>query len=164
MRKHTPKPVRGHSSGTGRHPLYGIWEQMINRCHCPTADRYKNFGAKGILVQDSWHTYYNFYVWATTYAQYQPGMHLKRRHPRQGFNRQNCYFQNPKNKTSTPPPYGRTISCFGEEKTLTEWSRDPRCVVILQTLAIRLYRCWDVEKAITTPTRSKRKPERTLIS
>lgn len=51
----------------------------------------------------------------------------------------------------------RVITVFGETKTLIEWSEDPRCAVTYKTLQLRITRCnWPPEKAITTPSRSKK--------
>lgn len=45
------------------------------------------------------------------------------------------------------------IEAFGESKSLTEWTRDPRCQVGKATLAYRLSSArWTVEDAITTPS------------
>jgi hypothetical protein len=42
------------------------------------------------------------------------------------------------------------IEAFGERKTLTQWSRDPRCAVQRKTLEMRLACRWEPERAITT--------------
>jgi hypothetical protein len=44
---------------------------------------------------------------------------------------------------------------FGESKTLAEWELDPRCKVAEPPLRSRLRSGWDVETAITTPSRRK---------
>jgi Leu/Phe-tRNA-protein transferase len=46
---------------------------------------------------------------------------------------------------------GKRYSAFGEEKTLLEWSKDPRCVVSLETIHGRLARNRDLEDALTMP-------------
>jgi hypothetical protein len=43
----------------------------------------------------------------------------------------------------------RPVSAFGECKTLSEWSRDPRCAVDFNTLHRRVNYGWDIEEAIT---------------
>ena len=48
-------------------------------------------------------------------------------------------------------------TAFGENKTVVEWSRDPRCVVCISTLGARFRHGWDVEKALTTPSTRKAK-------
>jgi len=41
---------------------YHIWENMLARCERPTAQGYKYYGGRGILVCDSWHIFDNFYA------------------------------------------------------------------------------------------------------
>ena len=45
------------------------------------------------------------------------------------------------------------IDAFGERKTLTQWSRDPRCKVQRKTLEMRLACGWEPERAITAAKR-----------
>lgn len=39
---------------------YIRWANMINRCHNPKNPRYKDYGAKGIVVCERWHSFENF--------------------------------------------------------------------------------------------------------
>lgn len=41
------------------------------------------------------------------------------------------------------------LAIFGEKKSITEWSQDPRCQVSYATLRMRLSRGWDPERALT---------------
>lgn len=42
-------------------------------------------------------------------------------------------------------------SAFGEEKTLTEWKSDPRCVVCKSAVDRQLRRGWTLERALSAP-------------
>jgi hypothetical protein len=46
--------------GKWGHPLYHIWNAMMQRCHNPNCDNYKRYGEKGIIVCNSWHNVVNF--------------------------------------------------------------------------------------------------------
>lgn len=46
--------------GLSRHPLYGLWAEMIRRCENPSAQNYKLYGGRGIAVCERWHTFSNF--------------------------------------------------------------------------------------------------------
>lgn len=39
---------------------HSIWAKMIQRCYDPTACNYKDYGAKGVVVDDRWHIFENF--------------------------------------------------------------------------------------------------------
>ena len=40
--------------------LVGIWRQMIRRCYDRSCQSYKHYGAKGVHVAESWHSFANF--------------------------------------------------------------------------------------------------------
>jgi hypothetical protein len=40
--------------GLERHPIYGSWHNMIDRCYNPKNKSYANYGGRGITVCDSW--------------------------------------------------------------------------------------------------------------
>uniref|UniRef100_UPI000AB979D5 hypothetical protein n=1 Tax=Nocardia vaccinii TaxID=1822 RepID=UPI000AB979D5 len=48
-----------------------------------------------------------------------------------------------------------TITAFGQQKTLTEWAKDPRCVVSRETVRTRLALGWSPEDAITRTRHDK---------
>lgn len=50
----------------------------------------------------------------------------------------------------------RIVLAFGEEKTIADWSRDERCVVLYRVLVQRLIKNWPAEDAITKPRRVQR--------
>lgn len=50
-------------------------------------------------------------------------------------------------------PENRMVLAFGEEKSMSDWLADVRCVVGEKELRKRLNKQWDGEKAMTTPLR-----------
>lgn len=40
--------------GASRHPLYSIWNSMKERCYNKNDKKYKDYGARGIIVCDRW--------------------------------------------------------------------------------------------------------------
>lgn len=42
------------------HPLYVTWHLMIRRCHDPESVSYKNYGGRGITVDERWLKFTNF--------------------------------------------------------------------------------------------------------
>ena len=53
-----------------------------------------------------------------------------------------------------PTRKGRRISAFGEVKNISQWARDSRCRVCVNTLRTRFRQGWDAELAISTPVRT----------
>lgn len=46
--------------GIKKHPLYYTWSGMIARCYLKSNSHYKYYGAKGVLVDERWHSFENF--------------------------------------------------------------------------------------------------------
>ena len=47
--------------GLTRTPAWNVWASMMNRCYCPTTKVYKEYGGRGITVDDHWHMFENFF-------------------------------------------------------------------------------------------------------
>lgn len=41
---------------------YSVWNSMLNRCRNPKVPAYKNYGGRGIVVCDEWHSFESFYA------------------------------------------------------------------------------------------------------
>lgn len=51
--------------GNRHHRLYGVWQNMKNRCYNPNVGAYKHYGGRGISVCDEWlHDFDAFFKWA----------------------------------------------------------------------------------------------------
>lgn len=48
--------------GLGRHPVYFVWHQMMQRCHKPKSPSYPSYGGRGIFVAKEWDTFEKFYA------------------------------------------------------------------------------------------------------
>jgi hypothetical protein len=49
-----------HGMSLGRHPLYGVWSVMRDRCNNPRNKSYHNYGARGIKVCPEWDSFPQF--------------------------------------------------------------------------------------------------------
>lgn len=61
--EHRTEAITTHGKRHTR--LYGVWQNMKNRCYNPNVKCYPNYGGRGISVCDEWiHNFSNFYDWA----------------------------------------------------------------------------------------------------
>ena len=75
--------------GMSKHPAYGVWHSMVQRCTEPTHRAWKNYGGRGITVCERWlHSFENF--WTDMGPTYSPGLELDRRENEKGYSPENC--------------------------------------------------------------------------
>lgn len=58
--KSKPYPVGHKYNRNSANPLYRIWSGMLARCYAKQSPNYKNYGGRGIGVDQRWHTFKNF--------------------------------------------------------------------------------------------------------
>ena len=59
-REHTISISTTHGM-TGK-PVHYTWKGMHQRCYNPNSGSYKDYGAKGVVICDRWHSFDNFYA------------------------------------------------------------------------------------------------------
>lgn len=73
--------------------LYQIWKGMKARCNRPTSDSYKDYGARGIKICDSWDDnatgFKSFVEWALKNG-YQDTLSIDRINNSEGYSPENC--------------------------------------------------------------------------
>jgi hypothetical protein len=74
--------------GMSRHPAWGAWHNMIQRCGDPTHAAWKDYGGRGIKVCVRWQLFANF--WKDMGPTYQPGLTLDRINNDRGYKLSNC--------------------------------------------------------------------------
>ena len=52
--------------GMRDHPLYDTWKAMLHRCEVETDPKFRDYGARGILVCPEWHDIAVFVAWIET--------------------------------------------------------------------------------------------------
>ena len=117
-------PGRLVSDVTGKtniEKLKSIWSRIKQRCLNPRNTQYKNYGAKGIKVCDSWLDYCNFKLWAES-----NGFNEKLALIRKDFNKdycpENCFWAD--GKLSTKNNVRSSLYTYeGETHTISDWAR-----------------------------------------
>ncbi len=114
--------THGLRSRTWSHPLYGVWDNMRQRCLNPNATGYHRYGGRGIQVCKEWADSFEcFFAWAMK-AGYQKGLQIDRADNDGDYCPENCRWvtrsQNQNNRSTN-----RFIECNGERHTVAEWSR-----------------------------------------
>jgi hypothetical protein len=81
------KLTHGHS-GKGRTKTYNSWAGMMDRCHWGGHKvSYSRYGAKGIKVDESWHSFENFYA---DMGNRPPKTSIDRIDNKKGYSKENC--------------------------------------------------------------------------
>jgi hypothetical protein len=131
--------------------VYKTWESMKARCYNPNDAKYKNYGARGIIVCEEWRNNAGaFAKWA-----YANGFDESKRQTKQSLDRinvdgnycpENCRFVDAKTQANNKTD-NFLIEFNGETDTLANWSK--RTGIKQGTIAWRISQGWSVEKALT---------------
>lgn len=144
--------------GLRYHPLYNILRNIKSRCYNQNDPSYKNYGGRGITVCEEWKKDISvFYNWAIKNG-YKRGLELDRINNDGDYEPSNCRWatriQQANNKRTN-----RYITYNNETHTLREWSK----ILNINCFTLRSRVClygWSIEKAFTTPIRTRIKKER----
>ena len=145
--KHRNKKHHGlHDSKEHR-----VWAGMINRCYCKTSGSYKNYGARGIKVCDSWNE--SFLNFLNDMGQAPPNTQLDRINNNGDYEKSNCRWVSRSVNTRNTRA-SRILEFKGESKNLIAWAEQfniPRA-----TLERRIDKYgYSIEEAITAPVMTK---------
>jgi len=140
----------GHSFTNKKSQEYRIWTGMKNRCKQNNIDRHLYFD-KGIIVCERWNNKIDgFQNFLKDMGNRPSDKHsMDRIDGNLGYYPENCRWATIKeqngNKSSNV-----MISYKGQIKCLEYWAKDHN--LNRSTLEYRLWRGWDIEKALETPT------------
>ena len=130
--------------------IFGLWTQMMARCHCETNQAFDRYGGRGIFVSERWHLFENFYA---DMGDPPPDMTLDRRDNDGPYSPENCRWasrvEQGRNKRNN-----RLLTYRGEIRCMAEW-----CELLglkTPTVCQRLNkRGWSVDRALSTPATLK---------
>lgn len=150
-RKRQREKISKH--GDYKEPLYEVWISMRQRCGNPKCKAYKDYGARGIKVNEKWQDYLTFKEWALGNG-YQKGLSIDRIDVNGNYEPSNCRWATPTvqalNKRSN-----KLITFNGVTKPATEMARDYGLKP--EVLLRRLEKGWEINRALTEPLHQKMK-------
>ncbi len=143
--------------GLTNHLLYDVYNEMLNRCYHENNPGFKNYGGRGIEVDELWQeAFINFYNWSINNG-WAEGLQLDRRCNDGNYSPLNCRYVtravNNRNRRNNI-----MITAFGETKCLWDWGIDSRCAVGKWGLRNRYERgkFTDMELMISSPTEERK--------
>lgn len=129
---------------------YNIWSMMLARCNKPSNKSYKDYGGKGIRVE--WSKFEEF--WSDMSSTYSDDLTIDRIDNSKNYCKENCRWvtkaEQARNKTTN------VLITFNGE-TLPVKTMCEKHGLHYRAIAYRIRSGWEVEKALTTPIKEKRK-------
>lgn len=96
-------------------PIYRTWTSMIDRCLNPKSPAYKDYGGRGITIEDPrWLEFENFYE---DMGDRPPGLTLERIFNHRGYCKANCRWATPKEQMLNRR---RTLGIIGYDEDMNE--------------------------------------------
>jgi hypothetical protein len=113
----------GKPGSKRKHPLYGTWAGMKNRCENPNNHCYPRYGGNGITVCDRWKA--DFCNFLADMGERPHGTTLDRKDPYGPYSPDNCRWATPKqqraNRTIEGDRRARVGSSRGAKRTWRRW-------------------------------------------
>lgn len=139
---------------TVRSPTYQSWRSMKERCNRPRHPYYDDYGGRGITVCERWASFEAFLEDMGE----RPGKYhtLERKRVNEGYCKDNCEWRTVKEQANNRRS-NRMCTVRGESMTL---SQAVDALGIRPDYAAIVSRCgrgWDVDTAINTPVRKRKK-------
>jgi hypothetical protein len=148
MSKVAPSAITHDKS---KHPVYSSWAATKKRCTNSKASDYASYGGKGITMCNEWLN--SFETFLADMGDRPKGLILGRKNKIKGFCKENCFWGT---RLEVSQGYNRAhyLTCYGETKSLADWSRDLRVIALgLNYAALRARKNqlkWSDEKTLTT--------------
>ena len=138
--------ISKHNKSNSR--LYNIYSHIKQRCYNLKNCRYKNYGGRGITICDEWlHNFQAFYDWAMANG-YDDTLTIDRIDNNKGYSPDNCRWITNKEQQSNKCN-NHLITYNGKTQTMAMWANEKN--INESTLAHRISRGWNIDRALNTP-------------
>lgn len=141
------RPSNRTTHGMSNSRIYGIWEDMKERCNNKKSVSFKNYGRKGIKVCEEWNkSFIQFYEWAINNG-YEENLTIDRIDNNKNYCPENCKWSTrmTQNNNTSRNHY---LTYNGRTHTIAEWSRILN--IKYATLNSRLNKNWNPERIFTS--------------
>jgi hypothetical protein len=147
---HTFLVKHGHSKRKQHSRTYRVWAGIRTRCVNPKDTAYQNYGGRGITICDRWKDSYENFL---EDMGERPGKEysIDRIDNEKGYSPDNCKWATRKEQHRNTRR-NVWIEFNGQRKVASDWAAEYG--ISATTLKYRIFKAgWDVEKALTTPTK-----------
>ena len=139
---------RGENHGFSKTRLYRCWQSMKARCYQKNNWKYDSYNGRGITVCDDWRNdFLAFREWALKNG-YQDTLTLDRIDNDGNYEPSNCRWATALEQNNNSRRC-RRIEWNEETHNLVEWAEITG--LTYGALVNRLFRGWDIERALSTP-------------
>lgn len=130
---------------------YSRWLGIRGRCFNPTNESYKDYGAKGIGISESWLSFENFYA---DMGECPEGMSIDRIDNSKGYSKENCRWATKKEQMDNR---SNSVRYEYRGQLLSRSELAKLAGVSQTTMQQRLHKLhWTVEDAVNTPLRGSK--------
>lgn len=138
------------ADGHTAHPLYRIWKAMLQRCNEPTCGGYEHYGARGIRVWEEWsQSFVAFKHFVETLPNYgHKGVSIDRINNNGNYEPSNVRWST-RVEQAQNTSRNKYLTYNGKSQCQQSWAKEYG--IHSSTLAGRLQRGWDMERALTAP-------------
>ena len=121
---------------------YKSWSHMKGRCLNKKDGRFKDYGARGIIVCKRWMKFENFYA---DMGKCSEGMTLDRIDNSKGYSPENCRWASYK-KQNNNKRTNHLLTYNGKTQDIAQWAEE--IGINSSALYTRIYRGWSIDKAL----------------
>jgi hypothetical protein len=138
--------------GAKNTPEYRVWNHVKDRCGNPNNTAYDYYGGRGITVCDRWRdSFQNFFD--DMGPRPSPKHSIDRVDNDKGYCPENCRWAT-KEEQANNTRTNVLLEWNGRTQTLAQWARETG--IDDGVIGSRLRANWPIERALSTPTRSKK--------